>query len=61
MYYFKYNKIYNKYNNLNNYFNVNYRLDRAGKVMLNKSIKQPLIQTTSDIDITSNNQGKINL
>ena len=61
MYYFKYNKIYNKYNNLSNYFNVNYRLSKAVKIMLNKSIKSALIQTTSDIDITSNNQGKINL
>ena len=61
MYYFKYNKIYNKYNNLNNYFNVNYRLNRTVKIMLNKSIKQPLIQTTSDINIILNNQGKINL
>ena len=59
MYYFKYNKIYNKYNNLNNYFNVNYKLNRAVKIMLNKSIKQALIQTTSDIYITQNNQGKI--
>jgi len=39
MYYFKYNKIYNKYNNLNNNFNVNCRLNRAVKIMLNKSIK----------------------
>jgi len=39
MYYFKYNKIYNKYNNLNNYFNVNYKLSKAVKIMLNKSIK----------------------
>ena len=61
MYYFKYNKIYNKYNNLNNCFNVNYELNREDKIMLNKSIKQPLIQTTSDINIISNNQGKINL
>ena len=61
MYYFKYNKIYNKFNNLSNNFNVNYRLNRAVKIMLNKSIKQPLIQITSDIDITSNNHGKIKL
>ena len=54
-----YYEIYNKYNNLNDYFNVNYRLNRAVKIMLNKSIKQALIQTTSDIDMTSNNQGKI--
>ena len=39
MYYLKYNKIYNKYNNLNDYFNVNYRLNREVKIMLNKSIK----------------------
>ena len=39
MYYFKYNKIYNKDNNLNNKLNVNYRLNRAVKIMLNKSIK----------------------
>ena len=43
MYYFKYIKIYNKYNNLNYYFNVNYILNRTVKVMLNKSIKLPLI------------------
>ena len=58
MYYFKYRKIYNKYNNLNNSINVNYRLNRAVKIKLNKSIKQPLIQTRPDIDITSNNNGK---
>ncbi len=39
MYYFKYNKIYNEYNNLSDYFNVNYRLNWAVKIMLNKSIK----------------------
>ena len=39
MYYIKYNNIYNKYNNLNDYFNVNYRLNRAVKIMLNKPIK----------------------
>ena len=59
MYYFKYNKIYNKYNNLGNNINVNYRLKRADIIMLNKPIKQALMQTTSDIDITQNNQGKI--
>ena len=39
MYYFKYTKICNKYNNLNDSFNVNYRLNRPVKIMLNKSIK----------------------
>ena len=39
MYYFKYNKIYNKYNYLNNNLNVNYRLNRAVKIMLNKPTK----------------------
>ena len=61
MYYFKYNKIYNKYNNLSNILNANYSLVRTVKIMLNKSIKQPLIQTKSDIYIISNNQDKINL
>ena len=39
MYYFKYYKIYSKYNKLNYYLNVNYRLNRAVKNMLNKSLK----------------------
>jgi len=39
MYYFKYNKIYNKYYNLSNYYYVNYRLNRTDKVMPNKLIK----------------------
>ena len=61
MYHFKYEEIYNKYSDLRNNINADYRLNRAAKIMLNKSIKQPLIQTTSDVDITQNNQGKINL
>ena len=61
MYNFKYKKIYNKYNNLNNILNVNYSLNKAVAVILNKSIKWPLIYSMSDIDITSNYHGKIKL
>ena len=39
MYNFKYKEIYNKYNDLKNNINADYRLNRAAKIMLNKSIK----------------------
>jgi len=39
MYNFKYKKIYNKYNNLNNILNANYSINKAVIAILNKSIK----------------------
>ena len=61
MYYFKYNKIYNKINDLNTIIKVNYNISKLHKAVLNKPIKQPLIQHILTIAISSNNGGQITL
>ena len=61
MYYFKYTKIYSKYNNLRYIIKVNYNKKILYSRTLKKPIKQQLIYPIINLVSARNNTGKIML